>query len=128
MSMIPTTTGAARAIALVIPQLKGKLDGGSMRVPTPDGSIVDLVAILEKEATVEQINGAMKKAAEGPMKGILEYCEDPIVSSDVIGNSHSSVFDALSTMANGKMVKVFSWYDNEWGFSCRMVDMVRKMM
>ncbi len=128
MSMIPTTTGAARAIALVIPQLKGRLDGGSMRVPTPDGSIVDLVAILEKEASVDQINAAMKKAAEGPMKGILEYCEDPIVSSDVIGNSHSSVFDSLSTMANGKFVKIFSWYDNEWGFSCRMVDMVRKMM
>ncbi len=128
MSMIPTTTGAARAIALVIPDVKGKLDGCAIRVPTPDGSMVDLVVMLKKEGSVEDINAAMKKAAEGPMKGILEYCVDPIVSTDVIGNSHSSVFDSLQTMSYGKFAKVFSWYDNEWGFSCRMVDMVQRMV
>ncbi|MCP4566672.1 MAG: type I glyceraldehyde-3-phosphate dehydrogenase [FCB group bacterium] len=128
LSMIPTTTGAAKAIAEVVPQLKGRMDGCAIRVPTPVSSIVDLVVLLEKEATVEAINGAMKKAAEGPMKGIFEYCEDPIVSIDVTGNPHSSVFDPAMTMASGKMAKVFSWYDNEWGFSNRMVDMVCRMM
>jgi len=129
MSMILTTTGAAKAISLVIPELRGKMDGVAVRVPTPDGSVVDLVAQLDKKATVEQVNNAMKKAAEGPMKGILEYCEDPIVSCDVIGNPHSSIFDALSTMLLGDgMVKIFSWYDNEWGFSVRMVEMVAMMM
>jgi glyceraldehyde 3-phosphate dehydrogenase len=129
MSMIPTTTGAAKAISLVIPQLQGRMDGVAVRVPTADGSLVDLVAQLDKKATVEQVNDAMKEAAEGPMKGILEYCEDPIVSCDVIGNPHSSIFDALSTMALGDgMVKVFSWYDNEWGFSVRMVEMLAMMM
>jgi glyceraldehyde 3-phosphate dehydrogenase len=128
MSMIPTTTGAARAIALVIPDVKGKLDGCAIRVPTPDGSLVDLAVILQKEASVDAINGAMKAAADGPMKGVLEYCEDPIVSTDVIGNSHSSVFDSPQTMSYGKFAKVFSWYDNEWGFSCRMVDMVLRMV
>ncbi len=128
MSMIPTTTGAARAIALVIPDVKGKLDGCAIRVPTPDGSMVDLAVILKKDGSVEDINGAMKKAAEGPMKGILEYCTDPIVSTDVIGNYHSSIFDSLQTMSYGKFAKVFSWYDNEWGFSCRMVDMVQRMV
>ncbi len=128
LSMIPTTTGAAKAIAEVLPQLKGKMDGCAIRVPTPDGSLVDLAVILEKDATAETINAAMKTAAEGPLKGILEYCVDPIVSVDVIGNSHSSVFDSGLTMASGRFAKVFSWYDNEWGFSCRMVDMVKKMM
>nr|MBN2278587.1 type I glyceraldehyde-3-phosphate dehydrogenase [candidate division Zixibacteria bacterium] len=128
LSMIPTTTGAAKAISEVIPALKGKMDGCAMRVPTPDASIVDLAAILEKEATVESINQAMKKAADGPMKGILEYTEEPIVSTDIIGNAHSSVFDSGLTMAQGNFVKVFSWYDNEWGFSCRMVDMIKKML
>ena len=128
LSMIPTTTGAAKAISEVIPAVKGKLDGLSMRVPTPVGSVVDLVAVLEKEATIESINKAMKAAAEGKLKGILEYNEDPIVSIDVVGNPHSSVFDATQTMANGKMVKVFSWYDNEWGFSNRMADMLSRMM
>lgn len=128
LSMIPTTTGAARAVSLVIPELKGKFDGCAIRVPTPDGSLVDLAVILEKEATVDDINGAIKKAAEGPMNGFLEYTEDPIVSCDIVGNPHSSVFDAKSTMAFGKLVKVFSWYDNEWGFSNRMVDMIAKMM
>jgi glyceraldehyde 3-phosphate dehydrogenase len=129
MSIIPTTTGAAKAVGLVIPQLKGKLDGFAMRVPTPDGSVVDLTAVLEKETTKEEINAAMKEAAEGPMKGILEYCEDPIVSTDVIGNSHSSVFDSKMTQVmDGKFIKVLSWYDNEYGYSCRVVDLIGKIM
>jgi glyceraldehyde 3-phosphate dehydrogenase len=127
LSMIPTTTGAAKAISLVIPELTGKMDGCAIRVPTPVSSIVDLAVNMEKEATADQINAAMKKAAEGPMKGYLQYCEDPIVSIDVTGNPHSSVFDPAMTMATGKFAKVFSWYDNEWGFSNRMVDMVKKM-
>ena len=125
MSIIPTTTGAARATALVIPELKGKMDGVALRVPVPDGSVIDLVAILGKEVTVEEVNEAFKKAADqGRYEGILEYTEDPIVSADVIGNPYSSVFDALSTMANGNMVKVISWYDNEWGYSNRVVDLI----
>jgi glyceraldehyde 3-phosphate dehydrogenase len=124
LSQIPTTTGAAKAVGKVIPELKGKLDGISVRVPTPTGSLVDLVVVLKKEATKEEINAAMKKAAEGPMKGILEYTEDPIVSADVIHTTASSIFDSLSTMVNGKMVKVLSWYDNEWGYSCRVVDLI----
>ncbi len=127
VSQIPTTTGAAKAVGKVIPSLKGKLDGCAVRVPTPTGSLVDFVAILKTEVTKEQINAAMKAAAEGPMKGILEYTEDPIVSVDIIHNTHSSIFDALSTMVNGKMVKVFSWYDNEWGYSCRVVDLIPKL-
>lgn len=127
LSMIPTTTGAAKAIALVVPELQGRMDGCAIRVPTPVSSIVDLAVNLEKEATVEEINAAMKKAADGRMKGFLEYCEDPIVSIDVTGNPHSSVFDSAMTMASGKFAKVFSWYDNEWGFSSRMVDMIGKM-
>jgi len=128
MNIIPTTTGAAKAVGKVLPQLKGKLDGMAMRVPVCDGSIVDLVVNLKKEATKEQINAAMKKAANGPMKGILEYCEDPIVSSDVIDNPHSSIFDALSTMVIGKVAKVISWYDNEWGYSARVVDLIKKIV
>ncbi len=128
LSMIPTTTGAAKAVALVIPELKGKIDGCAIRVPTPDGSIVDLVAILSRDVTKDEINAAMKKAADGPMKGVLEYTDEPIVSIDVVGNSHSSVFDSRQTMVMGNFVKVFSWYDNEWGFSCRMVDMIKKML
>ncbi len=128
LSQIPTTTGAAKAVGKVIPALKGKLDGISVRVPTPTGSLVDLVAVLKKEATKEEINAAMKKAAEGPMKGILEYCEDPIVSVDVIHTTASSIFDSLSTMVNGKMIKVLSWYDNEWGYSCRVVDLIPLVM
>jgi glyceraldehyde 3-phosphate dehydrogenase len=124
LSQIPTTTGAAKAVGKVIPELKGKLDGISVRVPTPTGSLVDLVAVLKKEATKEEINAAMKKAAEGPMKGILEYTEDPIVSADVIHTTASSIFDSLSTMVNGKMIKVLAWYDNEWGYSCRVVDLI----
>lgn len=129
MSIIPTTTGAAKAVGLVIPELKGKLDGFAMRVPTPDGSVVDLTAELEKETTKEEINAAIKEAAEGPMKGILECCVDPIVSTDVIGNSHSSVFDTMMTQVmGGKFIKVLSWYDNEYGYSCRVVDLIGKIV
>jgi len=124
VSQIPTTTGAAKAVGKVIPALKGKLDGLAVRVPTPTGSLVDLVAVLKTSATKEEINAAMKKAAEGPMKGILEYTEDPIVSADVIHTTVSAIFDSLSTMVNGKMIKVLAWYDNEWGYSCRVVDLI----
>ncbi len=127
VSQIPTTTGAAKAVGKVIPSLKGKLDGIAIRVPTPTGSVVDFVANLKREVTKEEINAAVKAAAEGPMKGILEYCEDPIVSVDVIHNPHSSIFDAQSTMVIGKMVKILSWYDNEWGYSCRVVDLIDKL-
>jgi glyceraldehyde 3-phosphate dehydrogenase len=128
LSIIPTTTGAARAVALVIPELEGKLDGFALRVPTPDGSATDLVAELKTEVTADQVNAAMKAAAEGPMKGILQYQEDPIVSIDIVGNSHSSIFDPALTMAKGKLVKVISWYDNEWGYSCRLVDLVQRVL
>ncbi len=127
VSQIPTTTGAAKAVGIVIPDLNGKLDGLAVRVPTPTGSLVDLVVNLKTEASKDEINAAMKEAAEGPMKGILEYCEDPIVSVDVIHNSHSSVFDSLSTMVQGKTIKILSWYDNEWGYSSRVVDLIEKM-
>jgi glyceraldehyde 3-phosphate dehydrogenase (phosphorylating) len=127
VSIIPTTTGAAKAIGKIIPELKGKLDGLSLRVPTPDGSITDLVAILKKEVTVEEVNAAFKKAADGSMKGIMEYTEDPLVSADIIGNPHSNIFDSLSTMANGNLVKVVGWYDNEYGYSCRVVDLIKKI-
>lgn len=126
MSIIPTTTGAARATGLVIPELKGKIDGLAMRVPTFDGSVVDLVAALGKEVTRDEVNAAMAAAADkGRMEGILQYTEDPIVSIDLVGNSYSSVFDAQSTMVMGDMVKVLSWYDNEWGYSNRVVDLVK---
>jgi glyceraldehyde 3-phosphate dehydrogenase len=129
LSIIPTTTGAARAVAKVIPSLEGKLNGGAMRVPVPTGSIVDLTVLLEKDCTVEELNAAMKAAAEGPMKGILEYTEDPIVSSDVKGNSHSSIFDSDLTMKMGpKFFKIMSWYDNEMGYSNRVVDLAKKLM
>ncbi|MBI5306981.1 MAG: type I glyceraldehyde-3-phosphate dehydrogenase [Planctomycetes bacterium] len=125
MNIIPTTTGAAKAIGEVIPSLKGKLDGLSLRVPVVNGSVTDLVAMLAKDVTVETVNAAMKKAANGELKGILEYCEDPIVSSDIIGNTHSSIFDsALTYVIDKRMVKVVSWYDNEWGFSNRMIDLI----
>jgi glyceraldehyde 3-phosphate dehydrogenase len=127
-SIIPTTTGAARAVGKVLPDLNGKLDGMAMRVPVKDGSVIDLVAELNKKASAEDINAAMKAAAEGPMKGLLQYCEDPIVSCDVIGNPHSSIFDALSTsVIDDNFVKVISWYDNEWGYSCRCVDLFKLM-
>jgi len=131
MSIIPTSTGAAKAIGLVLPDCKGKLDGMSMRVPTPDGSVVDLVAQLETTVTKDDINAAMKAAADGPMKGILEYTEDPIVSIDVVGNPASSVFDSLQTMVmggSGTFVKCVSWYDNEWGYSNRVKDLAKIML
>jgi glyceraldehyde 3-phosphate dehydrogenase len=127
LNIIPTTTGAARAVGKVIPELKGKLDGFALRVPVPDGSITDFVAELEKEVTVDQVNAAMKKASETFLKGIMEYCTDEIVSSDIIGNDHSCIFDSLSTMVLGNMVKVVGWYDNEWGYSCRVVDLIKKI-
>ena len=128
VSIIPTKTGAAKAIGLVIPDLEGKLDGFAVRVPTPDGSLVDLTCELVKPATRDEINAAMKEAADGPMKGILEYIEDPIVSCDIIGNTHSSVFDSLLTkVIDGNFVKVISWYDNEAGYSNRLADMVEKL-
>ncbi len=129
LSIIPTTTGAARAVSDVIPSLKGKLNGMAMRVPVPTGSVVDLVVELEKDASVEEINAAMKAASEGSMKGVLEYTEDPIVSRDIIGNHHSSIFDSLLTMKMGeKLVKVLSWYDNEMGYSHRVVDLVKMLV
>ena len=128
VSMIPTTTGAARAVAQVIPDLKGKLDGMAVRVPTPDGSVVDLVVTLKKDVTVEQVNRALKSAANGPMKGVLQYTEDPIVSIDIVGNPHSSILDGLCTsVINKRMVKIISWYDNECGYSNRVVDLIQKI-
>ncbi len=125
VSMIPTTTGAARAVGLVLPHLKGKLDGMAIRVPTPNVSVVDLVADLGKEATAESVNAAIKEAADGPLKGILQYSDGPLVSIDVNGNPHSSVFDApLTKVLEGNMVKVLSWYDNEWGYSTRLKDLM----
>jgi glyceraldehyde 3-phosphate dehydrogenase len=125
LNMIPTTTGAAKAIGLVMPALKGKLDGYSMRVPTPDVSVVDLVAILDKNATAEEVNAALKAASENELKGILAYTEDPVVSSDMLRNPNSSIVDSLMTkVLDGNMLKIVAWYDNEWGYSCRVVDLV----
>ncbi len=128
-NIIPTTTGAARAVGKVLPELKGKLDGVAMRVPVPDGSIVDLVAELEKSVTVTSLNAVMKEAAsKAPLKGILAYCDEPIVSSDIIQDSHSATFDSLCTrVLGGNFVKVIAWYDNEWGYSCRVVDLIGKL-
>jgi glyceraldehyde 3-phosphate dehydrogenase len=128
INIIPTTTGAAKAVGLVIPELKGKLNGISLRVPVPDGSVTDLVVVLKKKVTVEDVNAAMKKAAEGPLKGILEYTEDPIVSSDVIGTSVSCLFDGGSTMViTDTLVKVIGWYDNEWAYSLRCAELLEMM-
>jgi glyceraldehyde 3-phosphate dehydrogenase len=127
LSMIPTTTGAAAAVGLVLPQLKGKLDGMAVRVPTPTGSMTDLTAVLKREATAEEINAAMKAAADGPMKGILQYVTDPIVSIDIVGNTHSCIFDSDLTAANGTLVKVMSWYDNEAGYATRVADLLDRM-
>ncbi|MEW1907957.1 type I glyceraldehyde-3-phosphate dehydrogenase [Kitasatospora sp. NPDC085895] len=123
LNIIPTSTGAAKATALVLPELKGKLDGTSLRVPVPTGSITDLVVTLEREVTVEEVNAAFQKAAEGDLKGILQYTEDPIVSSDIVNSPFSTIFDSLMTMAQGNQVKVFGWYDNEWGYSNRLVNL-----
>ncbi len=128
VNILPTTTGAAVAVGKVIPEMNGKLDGMAVRVPVPDGSLVDFVGELEKDVTEEEINGAMKEAAEGELKGILEYTEDPIVSSDIIDNPASSIFNAQSTnVMENNMIKILSWYDNEWGYSCRCVDLFKKM-
>jgi len=125
LSMIPTTTGAAKAIGLVIPELKGKMDGYAMRVPTPDVSVVDLVTVVEKPTSTEDVNAALKRAAEGPMKGILQYVEDELVSKDFTGNDHSSMVDAgFTKVIDGTLVKVVAWYDNEWGYSCRVRDLI----
>jgi glyceraldehyde 3-phosphate dehydrogenase len=123
-NIIPTTTGAAKAVGEVLPDLKGKLDGTARRVPVPDGSLVDLTVVVEKNTSTEEVNAKMKEYAEGKLKGILEYCEDPIVSTDIVGNSHSSIFDSLSThVIDGNLVHISSWYDNEWGYSCRLRDL-----
>jgi glyceraldehyde 3-phosphate dehydrogenase len=127
-NLIPSTTGAAKATALVIPELKGKIDGMAVRAPVPDGSVTDLVCLLGREASVEEINEAFRSASgEDRWSGIIEYTEDAIVSSDIVGNPHSLIVDALSTMANGRMAKVIGWYDNEWGYSCRLVDVVENV-
>ncbi|PWF26737.1 type I glyceraldehyde-3-phosphate dehydrogenase [Ancrocorticia populi] len=125
LNMIPTKTGAAQAVALVIPELKGKFDGLAVRVPTPTGSLTDLTFEASKDVTVEEIQAAVKEAAEGPLKGILKYTEDPIVSTDIVGDPHSSIFDATETKVIGRLVKVLSWYDNEWGYSNRLVDLTK---
>jgi len=127
LSIVPTSTGAAKAVGLVLPQLKGKLDGNAMRVPTPDGSLTDLTVVLKRETTVDEINAAMKQASEGAMKGIIEYCVDPIVSVDIIGNTHSCIFDSQLTAANGTLAKVVGWYDNEYGYSSRVADLMVKL-
>jgi glyceraldehyde 3-phosphate dehydrogenase len=126
LSIVPTTTGAARAIGAVLPELNGKLDGMALRVPTPDGSINDLVVEVGRDVTREEVNGALRDASRGELKGILDYTEEPIVSRDIIGNPHSAIVDGLSTnVIGGSLVKVLSWYDNEWGFSCRMTDLIK---
>ena len=127
LSMIPTTTGAAKAVGLVLPELKGKLDGFAVRVPTPDGSMTDFTAILKREVTVEEVNAAFEEAADGPLKGILEYSTAPLVSVDIIHNPHSCIVDVPSTMADGSLVKVVGWYDNEWGYASRTVDLAKKI-
>ncbi|MGB9836972.1 MAG: type I glyceraldehyde-3-phosphate dehydrogenase [Candidatus Saccharicenans sp.] len=129
VSQIPTTTGAAKAVGLVLPELKGKIDGIAIRVPTPNVSLVDLIALVKKETTAEEVNAALKEAAEGALKGIIEYTEEPLVSVDFMANSHSAIVDALSTKVMEKnLVKVMAWYDNEWGYSCRLVDLVKYIM
>ena len=127
VNMLPTTTGAAKAVGLVLPHLQGKLDGIAVRVPTPTGSLTDLVAYLSKEVSADEINAAIKEAADGPMKGVLEYSTDELVSTDIVHNPHSSIFDSKMTSANGNMVKVVSWYDNEWGYANRAADLIDKM-
>ena len=129
VSQIPTTTGAAKAIGLVIPDLKGKIDGIAIRVPTPNVSLVDLVAVVNKPTTAEEVNAALKEAARGELKGILDYTEEPLVSVDFMSNSHSSIVDGLSTkVIDGTLVKVLAWYDNEWGYSCRLADLIKFVM
>jgi len=129
INIVPSSTGAAKATSLAIPELKGKLDGMALRVPVPDGSVSDLVCILEREVTVDEVNSAFEKAAgQGPLKGYIKYTEDPIVSTDIVGSPYSCTFDSELTMANGSLAKVFGWYDNEWGYSCRLVDLIPKLL
>ncbi len=128
ISIIPTTTGAAKAVGLVLPHLAGKLDGFALRVPIPDGSLTDFTAVLREKASVEEINAAFQAASDGPMRGILEFSTEPLVSADIIHNAHSCIFDSLSTMADGNLVKVVGWYDNEWGYASRTVDIVKKLV
>ncbi len=127
LNIVPTTTGAAKAMSEVIPEMKGKLDGTSLRVPTPTGSITDFTCTVSKPVTLDAVNAAFKAAAEGPLKGILEYSTDPIVSGDIVHNSHSCIYDAPSTLVIGNMIKVLSWYDNEWGYSCRTAELVVRL-
>jgi hypothetical protein len=129
LNIVPASTGAAKAIGEVIPELKGKLDGMAMRVPVPDGSVTDLVCVLGREATADEVNQAFRSAAESDhWEGLLEYTEDPIVSSDIVGNANSCIIDGLSTMAHGNVVKLIGWYDNEWGYSCRLVDVIDRLL
>ncbi len=123
LSIIPTTTGAAKAASLALPALEGRLDGMAMRVPIPDGSITDLVCVLDREVTVDEVNDAFRAAAGDQLKGIMEYSEEPLVSVDIVGNPHSCIFDSRSTMATGNLVKVLGWYDNEWGYSSRLAEL-----
>ena len=127
LSIVPTTTGAAKAITKIFPELKGKVEGGAIRVPVPDGSLIDICAVIKNNITVEQINAAFKKAANNQLKGILEYTEDEIVSIDIVGNSHSCIFDAQLTTVIGNMVKIVGWYDNEAGYSNRLIDLIEKI-
>ncbi len=127
VSIIPTTTGAAKAVTLVIPELKGRLDGMAVRVPTPDGSLTDLTCLLKREVTKEEVNNALRDASQGYLRGIMQYSEEPLVSVDIVGNPHSAIIDGLSTKVNGErgnLLKILSWYDNEWGYSCRIVDLI----
>jgi len=128
INLIPTSTGAARAIGVVLPELKGKVDGISVRAPVPTGSVTDLVVFLSRETTIDEVNEAFRTAAAGPLAGLLQYSEDPLVSTDIVHSAYSCVFDSELTMANGRMVKVFGWYDNEWGYSCRLVDLIGKLL
>ncbi|MGZ8782141.1 MAG: type I glyceraldehyde-3-phosphate dehydrogenase [Gaiellaceae bacterium] len=128
INLIPTSTGAARAIGVVMPELKGKVDGISVRAPVPTGSVTDLVVFLSRETTIDEVNEAFRAAAAGPLAGLLQYSEDPLVSTDIVHSAYSCVFDSKLTMANGRMAKVFGWYDNEWGYSCRLVDLIGKLL
>jgi glyceraldehyde 3-phosphate dehydrogenase len=128
INLIPTSTGAARAIGLVLPELQGKIDGMSMRAPVPTGSVTDLVVRVGRETTADEVNAAFRAAADGPLEGYLQYTEDPIVSTDIQRSPYSCIFDSKLTMVNGTMVKVFGWYDNEWGYSCRLVDLIGKLL
>jgi glyceraldehyde 3-phosphate dehydrogenase len=128
INLIPTSTGAARAVGVVLPELKGKVDGMSMRAPVPTGSVVDLVVQVGRDTSVDEVNGLFKAAADGPLSGLLQYTDEPIVSTDIVHSPYSCIFDSDLTMVNGRMVKVFGWYDNEWGYSCRLVDLVGKLL